>query len=70
MQQFMRNKGKLFSWTDEGQVSFGNIKRKICEAQVLGMPTEKRMFVLDTDASLIAISGRNKNRMGGLFSDP
>ena len=27
MQQFMRNKGKKFTWTDEAQVSFENIER-------------------------------------------
>ena len=53
----MRNKGKKFTWTDEAQVSFENIKRELCEAPVLGMPTEKGMFVLDTDASVVAISG-------------
>ena len=58
MQRLMRNKGKKFTWTDEAQVSFENIKREFCEApQVLGMPTEKGMFVLDTDASVVAISG-------------
>ena len=45
MQQLMRNKGKKFSWTDEAQVSFENIKRELCEAPVLGTPTEKGMFV-------------------------
>ena len=57
MQRLMRNKGKKFPWTDEAQVSFENIKRELCEAPVLGMPTEKGMFVLDTDASVVAISG-------------
>ena len=57
MQHLMRNKGKKFTWTDEAQVSFENIKREICEAPVLGMPTGKGMFVLDTDASVVAISG-------------
>ena len=33
------------------------LKRELCEAPVLGMPTEKGMFVLDTDASVVAISG-------------
>ena len=40
MQQ-LRNKGKKFTWTDEAQVSFENIKREFCEAPVLGMPTER-----------------------------
>ena len=41
VQQLMRNKGKKFSWTDEAQVSFVNIKRELCEAPVFGMPTKK-----------------------------
>ena len=57
MQQLMRNKGKNFTWTDEAQVSFENIKGELCESPVLGMPTEKGIFMLDTDASVVAISG-------------
>ena len=57
MQKLMRNKGKKFEWNDEAQVAFDNIKRELCEAPVLGMPTEKGMYVLDTDASVVAISG-------------
>ena len=53
----MRNKGKKFEWNDEAQVASENIKRELCEAPVLGMPTEKGMYVLDTDASVVAISG-------------
>ena len=56
MQKLMRNKGKKFEWNDELQVAFENIKRELCEAPVLGMPTEKGMYVLDTDASVVAIS--------------
>ena len=56
MQQLMRNKGKKFTWTYEAQVSFENFKRELCEALVLRMPTEKGMFVLDTDASVVVIS--------------
>ena len=48
----MRNKGKKFEWSDEAQTAFESIKR-----EVLGMPTEKGMYVLDTDASVVAISG-------------
>ena len=64
MQQLMRNKGKKFSWTDEAQVSFENIKREICEAPVLAMPTEMETFVLDTDASVVAISGKAHQEQG------
>ena len=57
MRKLMRNKGKKFEWSDEAQAAFENIKRELCEALVLGMPTEKGMYVLDTDASVVAISG-------------
>ena len=57
MQKLMRNKGKKFEWNEEAQAAFENIKRELCEASVLGMPTEKGMYVLDTDASVVAISG-------------
>ena len=57
MQKLMRNKGKKLDWNDEAQVAFENIKRELCEAPVLGMPTEDGMYVLDTDASVVAISG-------------
>ena len=53
MQQLIRNKDKKINWTDEAQVSFENSKRELCEAPVLGMPTEKGMFALDTDASVV-----------------
>ena len=36
---------------------FEKIKRELCEAPVLGMPTEKGIYVLDTDTSVVAISG-------------
>ena len=49
--------GQKVHWTDEAQVSIENIKRELCEAPVLGMPTEEGMFELDTDASVVAISG-------------
>ena len=57
MQKLMRNKGKKFEWNEEAQAAFENIKRELCEAPVLGMPIEKGMYVLDTDASVVAISG-------------
>ena len=57
MQKLMRNKGKKFEWSEEAQAAFENIKRELREAQVLGMLTEMGMYVLDTDASVVAISG-------------
>ena len=63
MQKLMRNKGKKFEWSDEAQTAFENIKRELCEAPVLGMPTEKGMYVLDTDA--LVGSGRLGNTASG-----
>ena len=48
---------KKFVWNERAQEVFEKIKRELCEALVLGMPTEKGMYVLDTDASVVAISG-------------
>ena len=56
MQQLMRNKGKKFEWNEKTQAAFENIKRELREAPVLGMPREKGMYVLDTDASVVDIS--------------
>ena len=57
MQQLMRHKGKKFTRNNEAEESFQIIKKELWEARVLGMPTEKRMYVLDTDASVVAFSG-------------
>ena len=57
MQQLMRHKGKKFTWNNAAVESFQRIKRELCEAPVLEMPTEKGMYVVDTDASVVAISG-------------
>ena len=57
MQQLMRHKGKKFTWNNAAEKSFQRIKKELCEAPVLGMPTEKGLYLLDTDASVVAISG-------------
>ena len=57
MQQLMRHKGKKFTWNNAAEESFQRKKKELCERPVLGMPTEKGMYVLDTDASVVAISG-------------
>ena len=58
MQQLMRHKGKKFTWNNSAEESFQRIKKELCDAPVLGIPTEKRIYVLDTDASVVAISGK------------
>ena len=57
MEQLMRNKGKKLEWNERFQEAFENIKRELCEAPVLGTLTKIVMYVLDTDASVVAISG-------------
>ena len=57
MQKLMRPKGKKFTWSNAAEESFRRIKRELCEAPVLGMPTENSMYVLDTDSSVVGISG-------------
>ena len=57
MQQLMRHKGKKITWNNAAEESFQRKKKELCEAPVLGMPTEKGMYVLDRDASVVAISG-------------
>ena len=56
MQQLMRHKSKKFTWNNAAEESFQRIKKELCEAPVLGMPTEKGMYMLDTDGSVVAIS--------------
>ena len=48
---------KKFTWNNAAEESFQRTKKELCEAQVLGMPAEKGMYVLDTVASVVAISG-------------
>ena len=57
MQQIMRHKGKKFTWNNAAEESFQRTKKELCEAPVLGLPTENGMYVLETDASVVAISG-------------
>ena len=57
MQQLMRHKGKKFTLNNAAEESVQRIKKELCEAPVLGMPTEKGIYVLDTDASVVSISG-------------
>ena len=53
----MRHQGKKLKWNNAAEESFQRIKKELCEAPVLRMPPEKGMYELDTDASVVAISG-------------
>ena len=56
MQLLMLNKRKKIERNERAQEVSQNIKRELCEAQMLGMPTEKRMYDLDTYALVVTIS--------------
>ena len=73
LQQLMRNKGKKFVWNERAQKAFQNIKRELCEAPVLGMPTDKGMY--NTTLMLRWLTFReywirSNNGMGEQFSVP
>ena len=57
MQQIMRHKGKKFTRNNAAEESFQRIKKELSEAPVLGIPTEKGMYVMNTVASVVAVSG-------------
>ena len=44
-------------WTDRQQKAFEALKACLISAPILGFPTEKGRFVLDTDASLFDVGG-------------
>ena len=52
----MKHKGKKFTWNNAAEEYSQRTKKKLCETPMLGMPTEKRMYVRDKDASVVAIS--------------
>ena len=51
MQQLMRHKGKNFTWKNAAEDSFQRMKKEFC------VTTQKSMYVQDTEASVVAISG-------------
>ena len=53
----LARKGAPFVWTDRQQKAFEALKACLISAPILGFPTEKGRFVLDTDVSLFAVGG-------------
>ena len=53
MQQLVCNNRKKLVWNENAQKAFDIIKRELWEASVLGMPTEKGIYALDTDAGIL-----------------
>ena len=50
-------KGVPFVWTDRQQAAFEALKTCLISTPILGFPTEDGRFILDTDASLLAVGG-------------
>ena len=50
-------KNREFDWDDEAQQAFEQLKQSLTTAPILGLPNDTGTFVLDTDASRVAISG-------------
>ena len=47
---------QLFKWTTEHQESFNKLKEALTSAPVLAYPNYKKLFILETDASLKGLS--------------
>ncbi len=46
-----------FQWDAEADAAFENTKKRLCSAPVLALPRQEGTFILDTDASDVAMSG-------------
>ena len=55
LQILVRNKGD-WVWEEKHQECFEAMKETLIKAPVLGLPQEEGLFILDTDASLVAIA--------------
>ena len=56
MQELLK-KNQHFYWEDRHQEAFDSVKRALADATILAAPNEQGRFVLDTDASTVAIAG-------------
>ena len=50
-------KNLAFAWPESAAVAFENVKTALMQATALATPTDDGLFVLDTDASAVAIAG-------------
>ena len=56
MQELLR-KNQHFYWKENHQEAFDSVKQALADATALAAPNEEGRFVLDTDASAVAIAG-------------
>ena len=55
--QELLEKNQHFYWEERHQKAFDSVKQALADATTLAAPNEQRRFVLDTDASTVAIAG-------------
>ena len=53
----LNRKNAAWQWGEEEQFAFDALKKMLTSAPVTGLPTDEGMFILDTDASTVAIAG-------------
>ena len=53
----LTGKNVPFQWSNECQMAFDELKRRLTSAPILAMPQDDGMYILDTDASAEAIGG-------------
>ena len=51
----LQSGGGTFRWTDDCQNAFDALKRALTEPPVLALPIDGALYILDTDASNVAI---------------
>ena len=51
----LTKKSNKFKWTEECQIAFEDLKNMLINAPVMGYPQDEGLFILDTDASPIAM---------------
>jgi len=61
----LSRKGVVFNWTHDCQVAFQKLKKVLTSSPVLAMPSESGTFILDTDASNLAIGSVLSEKVNG-----
>ena len=61
----MANSEGPLKWTTEAEDAFTHLKEALTQAPILGYPIDEATFILDTDASSLAIGGVLSQQQGG-----
>lgn len=57
--------GKDFHWDENCQQAFEELRKKLCSSPILAFPDPEKEFIVDTDASDVAIGGVLSQNIGG-----